>query len=109
MPIRTICCDMTPTYLKKTGKFIVTGHQANYHVGSVFPVDPGEVARDIPYAVFDGESKKFGPVKFLKTPDPVKFCDCGSGCSQILELENGEILLPVYFREKGAFTNANSG
>ena len=99
--IRTICCDMTPTYHKKSGKFIVTGHQANYHVGDVVPVSSGEVPRDIPYAIFDEERKKFTPVQFLKMPDPVKYCDGGSGCSQILELDSGDLLIPIYFRETG--------
>ena len=98
--MRSVCCDITPMYHKKTGKFLVTGHTVDYDEGSVFPVDNLRRRRETPYAVFDTETGKFGTQKFVEMPDPVKYCDCGSGCSQCYEMENGDILIPVSFSEK---------
>lgn len=94
---RAVCCDMTPFYHRKTGKFLVTGHTAQYHIGSLFPVNPGERQRVTPYAVYNEETGKFSPVRHVEMPDPEKYQDCGSGCSQIYELENGELLIPIAF------------
>ena len=96
--VRTVCSDMTPLYHKKTGKFIVTGHTVDYYADSIYPVDTVRRARDVSYSVFDEEKMKFTEVKFLKKPHP-RFADCGSGCSQCYELENGDLLVPVAFSE----------
>lgn len=98
--IRTACSDMTPMYHRKTGKFIVTGHTVDYNLGSVYPVKSLYRRRITPYAVFDPDTGKFSPVKSIQMPDPVKYCDCGSGCSQCVETETGELLIPVSFSEK---------
>ncbi len=96
--MRTVCSDMTPLYHKKTGKFIVTGHTVDYDADSIYPVDAVRRARDVSYAVFDESTGKFNEAKYVKKPHP-RFADYGSGCSQCLELENGDILIPIAFRE----------
>lgn len=98
--MRSVCSDMTPMFHKKTGTFLATGHTVDYDIGSVFPVNDLRRRCATPYAVFDPETGKFRPQKFVEMPDPVKYCDCGSGCSQCYELENGDILIPVSFSEK---------
>ncbi len=98
--IRTTTCDATPFYHKKTGKFLVTGHTVDYFEGENHPVDSLHRHRVTPYAVFDVDTGKFGKLYHVEMPDKVKYCDCGSGCSQCLELENGDMLIPVAFREK---------
>ena len=98
--LRCVCCDMTPMYHRKTGRFLVTGHIAQYEPGSIFPVRPIRNTRITPYSVFDENTGRFSAVRAIEMPDPVKYCDCGSGCSQCLELEDGDILIPVSFREK---------
>ncbi len=97
--IRTVCCDMTPFYHKKTGKFIITGHTADYFTGENTPVPSIYRTRIIPYAVFDDKTKKFGKVNAIEMPNIVKYCNCGSGCSQCTELENGDMLIPISFGE----------
>ncbi len=97
--IRTVCCDMTPFYHKKTGKFIVTGHTADYFTNENAPVPSIYRTRILPYAVFDTETKKFGKLNAIKMPDPQKYRNCGSGCSQCTELENGDMLIPISFGE----------
>ncbi len=94
---RTVPSDMTPMYHKKTGKFLITGHTVDYFLGEKFPVPEIHRHRVTPYSVFDVATGKFAPVKNLVMPP--EFTDCGSGCSQGVELENGEILLPVAFSQ----------
>ena len=108
--LRCVCCDMTPLYHKKTGRFLVTGHIAQYEPGSIFPVKPLRNTRITPYAVFDEKTRRFGAVRAIEMPDPVKYCDCGSGCSQCWELPDGDLLIPVSFREKrdGVSLNARA-
>ncbi len=93
--IVSIFCDATPMYHKKTGKFLVIGHTANYFEGKSSPVAPKYRRRITPYAVFDETSGHLGELKKLKLPE--RYCDCGSGCSQCHELENGDVLIPVSF------------
>lgn len=97
--VRTVCCDMTPMYHKKTGKYIVTGHSAIYLKGSNHPLAE-RLNRKTPYAVYDMENKRFHRAKFVQMPDDPKYYSCGSGCSQCTELENGDILLPISFQAK---------
>lgn len=97
--IRTVCCDMTPMFHRATGCFIATGHTAKYLSGSKVPVNVSERFRTVPYAVFDPEKGCFGEVGHVEMPDPEKYRDCGSGCSQCLEEADGSILIPVSFRE----------
>ncbi len=99
--IRTVASDMTPLYHKRSERFIVTGHTVNYFVGENRPVPVEKRKRCIPYAVFDTKLSAFGKLKKIEMPDSVKYFDCGSGCSQCYELDNGELLIPISFREEG--------
>ncbi len=100
--IRIAPSDMTPLYHKATERFIVTGHTVNYFVGESFPIPVLQRKRCLPYAVFDRKSGKFGKLKELKLSDGIKYYDFGSGCSQCCELDNGELLIPISFREENA-------
>lgn len=97
--LRTVCCDMTPMYHKKTGKYLVTGHSANYEDGSVRPISD-RVDRKPVYAVYDMANKSFDRVRFVQMPEDPKYYSCGSGSSQCLELENGDVLMPISFQAK---------
>ena len=95
--IRTNTCDVTPYYHKKTGKFIVTGHQASYSLTGKQPLSTPDSLRSLPYAVFDEAAETFGEQCFLSLPGE-KYRDFGSGCSQIHELPDGDLLIPISFR-----------
>ena len=97
--VRSVCCDMTPLWHKKTGKFLVTGHIAQYDGDSIVPIRSSALRRVTPYAVFDPETLKFTPFRTVVMPDPVKYCNCGSGCSQCYELPDGDLLIPVSYGE----------
>ena len=94
--------DATPTYHKKSGKIILTG------IGVLYINDercPEPEPAEIVYAVYDEKKGDFDEIKVLDTGDKDKYFRCGSGCSQIYELENGDILLPIYHLDKEGAAN----
>ena len=90
-------CDATPFYHKKSGKLILTGHEALYLNDKLFPPPR---PRHTLWSVFDEKSGTWGDFKVFNMPDEEKYFSCGSGCGQIWELDNGELLIPVYFRSR---------
>lgn len=93
---KSVCCDVTPMYHKKTGKFLAAGHTAVYALNEIVPMK--SYCRVTPYAVFDENTGEFGKVRHLSIPGE-KYRDSGSGCSQCFEEENGDILMPISFSE----------
>ena len=92
----TVGCDATPMYHKKTGKVLLLGPTTEYMTGDMCPRD-GKMFTF--YSVFDNEKNEFSKMQFLKMPSG--FERCGNGCGQSIELENGEILIPVYYHKEG--------
>lgn len=83
-------CDGTPMYHKKTGKVLLLGHKVEYLVGAK---DPGKYEPATFYSVYNEETDSFSNRAFLELPKDVR--PCGNGSGQALELENGDILVPV--------------
>ncbi len=94
--ITSVGCDATPFYHKKTGKILLTGHMANYAKNSNHPVSGTKATF---YSVFDYEKNEFKQMKYVEMPDGYE--KTGGGCSQIMELENGDLLIPIYIHKKG--------
>ncbi len=92
----TVGCDATPLWHKKTGKIILLGHTARYLKGASSP--SGNV-RSTFYSVFDEKLKRFEKMTFLEMP--AGFENCGNGSGQSVEMDNGELLIPVYFLPHG--------
>ena len=92
----TVGCDATPLYHKKTGRILLLGHTARYADGKKSPVS-GE--RGTFWSVFDPVSREFSPMRILKMPGGYE--NCGNGSGQSVELDNGDILVPVYFAKSG--------
>ncbi len=90
----TVGSDATPMHHKKTDKILLLGHTAEYEKGVLHPTGR---KRNTFYSVFDKEKNEFKKMKFIKMPDG--FERCGNGSGQSLELENGELLIPVYYRK----------
>ena len=97
-----VCCDGTPMYHKKSGKIILFGHTAAYEKGAMYPC--GKIRLTF-YSVFDSDKREFGKVKFIEMPEGYE--KCGNGCGQNIELENGDLLIPVYYN-KGDEKNSYS-
>ena len=92
-----VMCDATPFFHKKTGKIILVGHSARYSPDNAL-VDPPR-KRDVTYSVYNENEQDFEKVQNIDIPNELadKYFSIGAGCAQILELESGELLIPVYF------------
>ncbi len=89
-------CDAWPQWHEKTGVLLATGHTVTYlnddHPSQLVSSTTG-------YSVYFPESRTWMPWARLKMPDdPQKFFMSGAGCTQRVDLPNGDILLPAYFR-----------
>ena len=93
-----VMCDATPFYHEKTGKIILIGHLAIYGAD-----DKGCSAtkeRSTVYAVYDDKKGDFSSFKTVEMPktENNEYFSSGSGCSQIYEEENGDLLIPFYYQ-----------
>lgn len=94
---RTVC-DFTPAWHAATGKLLGTGQTVVYENNRVKKVRPRSTA----YSVFDPQSKSWSAWKALELPADPAFQNAGAGSVQRVDLPNGEILLPIYFKEPSA-------
>lgn len=90
----TVGCDATPMYHKQTDKILLLGHTAEYEKGAMSPTGR---KRYTFYSVFDKDKNEFGQMKLLEMPDGYE--RCGNGSGQSVELENGDLLIPVYYKK----------
>lgn len=90
-------CDFSPKWHAKTGKLLGTGHTVVYENNRVRPVRPRATA----YAVYDPENADWSPWRTIEMPDEAKFRNAGAGSVQRVDLANGDVLLPIYFKEIG--------
>jgi hypothetical protein len=90
--------DFWPHYHRSSGKLLGTGHTVVYtpdwQIESIRP-------RDTSYSVYDKSSGSWSVWKKLAMPDKSKFYSAGAGCTQRYDLNDGDILLPVYFTPPG--------
>ncbi|MDZ4290137.1 MAG: GDSL-type esterase/lipase family protein, partial [Prosthecobacter sp.] len=89
-------CDFTPKWHAKSGKLLGTGHTVRYQGDKVMD----NRKRETSYAVYDDKTRQWSAWTTLQMPDDPKFFNSGAGCVQRVDLENGDILLPIYFKEK---------
>lgn len=89
--------DATPFYHRKSGKLLLTGHEVLYINDKLMPPPR---PRHTLWSVWDETSGQWSEFKMLEMGDDEKYFSCGSGSSQIVELDNGELLIPVYFTSR---------
>lgn len=87
-------CDFTPKWHAASGKLLGIGHTVRYLEDKVIH----NRQRETSYAVYDDEKREWSAWDTLKMPAEAKFHSAGAGCVQRVDLENGEILLPIYFK-----------
>ena len=90
-------CDATPFFHRKSGKLILTGHDVMYINDEMMPPPR---PRHTVWSVFDEKMGSWSEFKTLIMPDEEQYFSCGSGCGQIWELDNGDLLIPVYFMSR---------
>ena len=91
-------CDFTPAWHKSTQTLLGIGQTVWYRDNKVMPVRPRATA----YSVYDQKAGRWQPWKELKMPALSKFENCGAGSVQRYDLPEGDILLPVYFKDPKA-------
>lgn len=91
-------CDFTPGWHAKTKKLLGTGHSVRYENNKVMHVRKRHVA----YSVYDEKDHSWSEWTTMKMPDVPEFENCGAGSAQRVDLKDGKILLPVYFKLKAA-------
>jgi hypothetical protein len=89
-------CDFTPKWHSASGKLLGIGHTVRYRNDKVI----ADRSRETAYSVYDPESRTWSPWTTLPMPDPDKFHSAGAGSVQRLDLANGDILLPIYFKSR---------
>lgn len=90
-------CDFTPKWHAKSGRLLGIGHTVRYQDNKVM----AERARETCYSIFDPLRNTWSSWAVLAMPAGPKFYNAGAGCVQRVDLENGDILLPIYFKAQG--------
>lgn len=91
-------CDFTPKWHARTGKLLGTGHTVVYD-------DDRLVAtrrRFAVWSVYQPQTRTWTPWQKLAMPAEPRFANGGAGSTQRVDLENGDILLPIYAKEMNA-------
>lgn len=95
---RAVISDFTPQWHRATGTLLGIGHTCRYR-GARLVEAPRP--RHTAYSVFDPIHKCWKERRIFEMPDVDRFFSAGAGSVQWEELENGDILLPIYFQNFG--------
>jgi hypothetical protein len=90
----TVGCDATPMYHKKTDTVLLLGQTTEYKKGAMSSTGR---YRHTFYSILDKRTNEFGPMRLLELP--AGYERCGNGSGQSVDLENGDILIPVYYEK----------
>jgi hypothetical protein len=90
-------CDFTPKWHAKSGRLLGIGHTVRYRDNKVMAERPRETC----FSFYDPQHDTWSPWTTLAMPAGPKFYNAGAGCVQRVDLENGDILLPIYFKAQG--------
>jgi hypothetical protein len=102
----TCPCDLTPAWHARTGTLLMTGHTANYRSGARGGlILNNSLTRDTSYSVYDATKRTWAEWKTLNLPDREHFFWAMAGCTQRVDLPNGEILLPLYCMDRKMIGN----
>ncbi len=87
-------CDFTPKWHARTSTLLGTGHTVHYQNNKLVVVRP----RAAIWSAYDAKAHTWSHWDALKLPDEPKFWNAGAGSTQRVDLENGDVLLPIYFK-----------
>ena len=92
--------DLWPTYHAKSGEVLVTGKTFNFEDGR----KEIRLRERVSYAVHDPQTGAWSPLKLLEVPEKdhsgATITGANAGCTQRIDLPNGDILLPIrYWRD----------
>ncbi len=92
--------DFWPKWHAKSGRLLGIGLMARYQGDAQVPNFPRKTA----YSVYDATTRTWTPWDTMAMPNAAKFFSAGAGCAQRVDLPNGDILLPIYFRAQDSRT-----
>ncbi|MDH7569533.1 MAG: exo-alpha-sialidase [Armatimonadota bacterium] len=95
--VEAVPAGFWPAWHAVSGKLLGIGHVARYRGNRLLP-EPRP--RQTSYSVYDAQTHRWTPWQTLDMPDAERFFNCGAGSSQRVDLPDGTILLPVYFRSR---------
>lgn len=88
-------CDLTPKWHAASGQLLATGHTVTYTPGNQLRLDK----RRFPvWSVYQEKDRRWTKWRAVAMPDEPKFWSASAGSTQRVDLENGDILLPMHFR-----------
>lgn len=90
-------CDFSPRWHARTRRLLGTGQTVRYRDERLLPVRTRETA----WSVYDAGRRSWSPWATLEMPDRSKFWSAGAGSTQRVDLPDGDILLPIYFKREG--------
>lgn len=89
-------CDFTPKWHTRTRTLLGTGHTVYYDENDkLVKVRP----RATVWSTYDPAAETWSPWAALKMPAEPRFNCAGAGSTQRVDLENGDVLLPIYSKE----------
>ncbi len=91
-------CDFTPKWHAASKTLLGTGHTVRYKDDKLIPVRPREAV----WSAYDPAKKTWSKWDILKMPDDPKWWNSGAGSTQRVDLENGDVLLPLYAKPRDA-------
>ncbi|MCE9530201.1 MAG: glycoside hydrolase [Planctomycetes bacterium] len=97
-PVEVCVSDYWPKWHAKSGKLLGTGQSLRY-ANNKGPINGS--SRDTTFSVYDAEKNTWSPWEALVFKEGKLQYSSGAGCTQRVDLPNGEILLPVYYRTEG--------
>ncbi|MDA0832286.1 MAG: exo-alpha-sialidase [Planctomycetota bacterium] len=97
--VEIVPCDFTPKWHRQTGKLLGTGATFWYQSSNntIIEHSPSEIA----YSVYDPENHMWADWKHVAMPDETRFEFVRAGCTQRVDLPDGDVLLPIYFNSIG--------
>lgn len=90
-------CDFWPGWHERSARLLGIGHTVRYLDQAVIP----ERARETAFSVYDPAVRAWTPWRPLAMPPEARFFNSGAGCAQRVDLPDGDILLPFYFKARG--------
>lgn len=90
-------CDFWPKWHAASGQLLGIGHTVRYKNNAVIAERP----RETQFAVYNPAARTWTPWRALAMPAEARFYNAGAGCVQRMDLPDGDILLPFYFKARG--------
>jgi hypothetical protein len=87
-------CDFWPRWHAASKTLLGIGHTAVYTTDWKISTSR---PRHTGWSVYDPAANEWSRWRKMEMPDPVRFAQAGAGCVQRYDLEDGSILLPIYF------------